>query len=649
MRNSDTPTNVAPRAAAQLPRREFLKYSIGTIALASAGPLTTACSSSGGGPTYRISSDVATTLDRMISFPLKTGLTASDLQDVAAWEKLGYGQWSLVAASLPLEQRVDLMPAGYSNRLPTHKGEWLNFFAFTDIHVTDKESPAQLLYLKKTDAFHDNDTSIYSPVMTCTTHVLDAAIQTVNALHKVKPMDFGISLGDTCNCAQYNELRWYIDVIDGGFIEPSSGAHVGAYKIDYQMPYRAAGLDKAIHWYQAIGNHDHFFIGSIPVDADPSMGLRAAYGGVIDGSSRNGNIIKCGLVTDPAFAKGPPKVVADPNRRSLLRTEWIEEYFNTRTEPVGHGFGLVDPARRANGFACYSFVPKAGVPLKVIVLDDTQSEHDGSKDIHGHGYLDAERWAWLQAELAAGQVENQLMIIAAHIPIAVSGIGSETEWWLGEATTTTEYRNAVTIEELVATLQGTTNLIMWIAGHRHLNVVKALPSADAAHLEQGFWQVETSSLRDFPQQFRTFEVYLNSDYTVSVVTVNVDPAVAHGAPAAKSRAYAVAAQQIVGTNLHANNNNVQMAFGNRIPQVQNLPVPTMDPTRLQDNTTDLSIRWVDLSHQGVPFNASYNAELIGLRCHGDSANRKEPHCQPTVSTGEISRGYTLSRSSAHQS
>ena len=75
----------------------------------------------------------------------------------------------------------------------------------------------------------------------------------------------------------------------------------------------------------------------------------------------------------------------------------------------------------------------------------------------------------------------------------------------------------------------------------------------------------------------------------------------------------------------------------------------MDPTRLQDNTTDLSIRWVDLSHQGVPFNASYNAELIGLRCHGDSANRKEPHCQPTVSTGEISRGYTLSRSSAHQS
>ena len=65
--------------------------------------------------------------------------------------------------------------------------------------------------------------------------------------------------------------------------------------------------------------------------------------------------------------------------------------------------------------------------------------------------------------------------------------------------------------------------------------------------EQGFWQVETSSLRDFPQQFRTFEIYLNSDYTISIVTTDVDPAVRDGTPAATSRKYAVAAQQILNT------------------------------------------------------------------------------------------------------
>lgn len=57
--------------------------------------------------------------------------------------------------------------------------------------------------------------------MMYTTHVLDAAIQTVNALHQKNAFDFGISLGDTCNNTQYNELRWYIDVIDGKVITPA--------------------------------------------------------------------------------------------------------------------------------------------------------------------------------------------------------------------------------------------------------------------------------------------------------------------------------------------------------------------------------------------------------------------------------------------
>jgi hypothetical protein len=43
--------------------------------------------------------------------------------------------------------------------------------------------------------------------------------------------------------------------------------------------------------------------------------------------------------------------------------------------------------------------------------------------------------------------------------------------------------------------------------------------------EKGFWHVETSSLRDLPQQFRTFEIYLNSDYAISIVATDVDPAV----------------------------------------------------------------------------------------------------------------------------
>ena len=616
---------------------------------------------------YPIDSDVQTTDQRMLSFSMDFTPDTTKLAQVSQYDTWGYGVWKF-GAPLPVEVRTDsttfgIMPDGYVVPTLPPKAKLLNFFAITDIHITDKEAPNQLIYLQQWDPTNSGtNTSIYSPIMMYTTQVLDAAIQTANALHKKNAFDFGISLGDTCNNTSYKELRWYIDVIDGKVITPSSGAHLGADSIDYQKPYKAAGLNKEIPWYQAIGNHDHFYIGSFPVDADPSLGIRDSYisgtvwsradflipnpatfpvmfnlenmkagqlyyQGLIDGSTPLGTIIKAGMVVNPSITS-PPTVVADPDRRSLRRAEWISEFFTTTSSPVGHGFNLVDAGAPA-GFACYSFLPKSNIPLKIIVLDDTQSETDGSTDIHGHGYLDANRWAWLKAELAAGQAANQLMIIAAHVPIAVVKIGDETEWWLGDRTArptdswwtdpiaTTD--NAVTLKELVDTLQNTPNLLMWIAGHRHLNTVKAFVSPDPTKPEKGFWQVETSSLRDFPQQLRTFEIYLNSDYTISIKTINVDPAVKAGTPAATSRKYAIAAQQIVQSNLDLNNPNPATLTAGPPPLIN---LPSMDPTRPQagaqfpagNPNTDPTIKYVDLSNLpapaiSVPYNASYNATL----------------------------------------
>jgi metallophosphoesterase (TIGR03768 family) len=611
---------------------------------------------------YPIDSDVQTTDERMLSFSMSFTPDTNLLSQVSTYDASGYGVWTFGAA-LPVMPRTDsttfgIMPDGYVVPALPHKAKLLNFFAITDIHITDKESPNQLIYLQQKDPiFSGTNTSIYSPIMMYTTHVLDAVIQTANALHnkdnKANPFDFAISLGDTCNNTSYNELRWYIDVIDGKVITPSSGDHLGAGTIDYQKPYQAAGLDKTIPWYQALGNHDHFYIGSFPIDADPTLGIRDSYissnvwsradflnptlqntfpvmfnmgnmntgttyyMGVINGLTPLGSIIHTGLAPQTP----PPTIVADPGRRSLVRTEWISEYFNTTTTPVGHGFNLVNPTQQS-GFACYSFLPKSNIPIKVIVLDDTQREDDGSKDIHGHGYLDANRWAWLQAELVAGQANNQLMIIAAHIPIAVVKIGDETEWWLGDRvavpgpghwweTSIATTDNAITLEGLITELQKYPNLLMWIAGHRHLNTVKAFASSDSAHPEYGFWQVETSSLHDFPQQFRTFEIYLNSDYTISIKTINVDPAVKAGTPAAISRKYAIAAQQIVQNNLRLNNPNAATIGTSPV----DISLPSMDPTRSQGGSllipdytyTDPTIIYGVAP--GVPYNASYNATL----------------------------------------
>jgi hypothetical protein len=104
--------------------------------------------------------------------------------------------------------------------------------------------------------------------------------------------------------------------------------------------------------------------------------------------------------------------------------------------------------------------------------------------------------------------------------------------------------NVVTDSMLLTTLHNYSNLILWMSGHRHINTVTPQPAPNGKGPEFGFWEVETSSLRDFPQQFRTFEIVRNDNNTLSMFVTNVDPAVQGVSPAAKSRGYAIGANRI---------------------------------------------------------------------------------------------------------
>ncbi len=215
----------------------------------------------------------------------------------------------------------------------------------------------------------------------------------------------------------------------------------------------------------------------------------------------------------------------------------MKEFFVTTSEPRGHGF---DEDAAGTGFGCYTFEPKPGLPLRVLVLDDTQRDDEPYHNGYGHVSLDAERVAWLQRELDRGQAEGVLMVVAAHCPIAVAKPPHPMAW--SAAACGSE-------EDLLAKLHACPNVVLWVAGHRHCNAVTPLPSPDPARPELGLWQVETASLRDFPQQLRTFDLRLNGDGTLSVFATDVDPAIEEGEPAWTSRTYAVAAQQIFGNDV----------------------------------------------------------------------------------------------------
>lgn len=541
-----------------LTRRDFLKG----VGVGIGGLYLFGCGGNSGPGSWPIG-DVYTTVQRQV-LPVAVSASAPPVnpKDVALYARYGYSAWQ-VGPGLPISRRADLAP-GYSGA--ANVARLLSFFTMSDIHISDKESPAQPIYVGWSSSYGPSSSGLsaaYAPTMLSTTQMLDAAVQTVNALHRQQAFDFGIFLGDATNNSQYNELRWYIDVLDGRVITPSSGANAGADSIDYQMSFKAAGLDTSLPWYQVIGNHDQFWMGSaletdktmqahvssVILDMEPNTNPSAggvyrtgAYMGVVDGTTPYGDIIGAGLERD--FST-PPTVVADPNRRTLSTStsttyNWMREFFSTGSNPVGHGFSQ---SNLDNDFACYSFVPRSDVPLKVIVLDDTVK--GPGQPNYAMGNLDPTRLNWLTAQLQAGQDAGQLMIIAAHIPLGPQNTLTDTTpcpVFVGSYVTAA---GNMSDASLLATLHNYPNLILWIAGHRHVNVItpQVDPGGDPT---RSFWEVETASLRDFPQQLRMMEIRRNSDYTVSIIVTNVDPAVGTGTPAEKARGYAVGAARIFG-------------------------------------------------------------------------------------------------------
>jgi metallophosphoesterase (TIGR03768 family) len=552
----------------EMSRRDFVKtIGVGIGALQTAGVglgmlELTGCGSSATPPqpppkiaSWPIARQVYTTTQRQVC-PVAISPAVPHLHpgDVSLYAKYGYSAWNIGG---PLQHivRTDLAP-GYTGA--PNAARLLYYFSMSDIHIADKESPAQPIYIGWNAPYGPSSSglsSAYSPILLSTPQVLDAAIQTINALHKTMPFDFGLSLGDACNNTQYNELRWFLDTIDGKVITPSSGAHVGASSIDYQMPFYAAGISRDLPWYQVIGNHDQFWMGCqfevaktrnahigstiLNIEDNPEQCVidsTGAYMGVLDGSTIYGNMIGAGPEGD--FTT-PPTVVPDANRHTLTSLSsttlnWMQQFFSTTSNPVGHGF---TQANLDQDSACYSFVPKSDIPIKFIVLDDTVKGPD--QPDYAAGALDDQRFQWLVGELDAGQAANQLMVIAAHIPILPQSTLTNTTpypMWPGP-----EYTDAYVLNML----HQYPNLILWMAGHRHVNVVTPQPDPHGDPT-LAFWEVETCSLRDHPQQFRTFDIRRNSDNTVSIIITNVDPAVQSGSPAYKSRGYALGAFRIFG-------------------------------------------------------------------------------------------------------
>ncbi len=251
----------------------------------------------------------------------------------------------------------------------------------------------------------------------------------------------------------------------------------------------------AMPWYVAFGNHDGYLRGTVAVTA-----------GVNEASILTGR------------------------RYMLTQPEFINEFFYSKSlpGPVGHGFNHADMARRIDDDIRndgYYATDAAAGKVRLIVINTVIDGVDPRIPLGilrnpfalSDGSIDRAQFDWLKAELAASRARGQLALLFSHHPdLTFAEFGAFADLLPIE----------VTAAELDAELASWPHFVAWIAGHTHRHRIRPFVVADgigsngeisgdvtckepdACH---GFWQIETASLIDHPQEQRLLELFDNGD------------------------------------------------------------------------------------------------------------------------------------------
>ena len=293
-----------------------------------------------------------------------------------------------------------------------------------------------------------------------------------------------------------------------------------------QNTFTAPGLD--VPWYISRGNHDGLIQGNAPASAELFRAIAVGCLKVFPNAAFDPNRFR-GASDDDLFAaigdqnfilqllQSARRVAPDPDRRIVSKAEY--------RELVGHGFSRTPKAQlnASDGTASYyAFTPRRGV--RFISLD-TVAEGGGAS-----GNLDDPQYRWLRAELKRARKRDQLVIVFGHHTLDTMNNARNDERagtcdFEGEPGCDADPRRSTPLHRgtegrrtVRALLAGTPNVIAFVAGHTHANAVRFFRGKRG----RGFWEINTASHIDWPQQSRLIEIMDNGDGTLSLFGTLLD-------------------------------------------------------------------------------------------------------------------------------
>ena len=135
---------------------------------------------------------------------------------------LAFGERHTVFPGTPEERSQDPCeekPQGDEPRLPA-RDSIINFLQLSDFQMVDEESPGRVEFLDGTQRVPGAQpfSAAYRPQESLTSQITEAMVrQARNTVSPVtgRPLDLTILTGDNADSQQYNETRWFMDILDG--------------------------------------------------------------------------------------------------------------------------------------------------------------------------------------------------------------------------------------------------------------------------------------------------------------------------------------------------------------------------------------------------------------------------------------------------